>query len=399
MNYKYYIKKSNKFCYSFLCLLIDLDLMKYFILIFITFLYLIGNYYIFYRAWTVIPMNTTLQVLFFIFTIIVVLAFFLTYLIGEHLPVSVTSFFYEIGTSWLFISIYFLLFNILADLVKMTHLLPQEFVDRYTKDNWVSFGVVVGAVALIMFGGYLKYKTKERVELSFTAGKEKTDNSQTIKIVALSDLHIGYGIRKNELRGWVQLINKENPDIVLITGDIIDSSVRPLIADKISEEFKHIKSKYGVYAVLGNHEYLSGVDKSIRFYEDAGIKLLRDSTALVDNTFYLVGRDDKTNSGRKSLQSLTEGLDREKPLILLDHQPYDLEEAEDNGIDFQFSGHTHRGQIWPISLITDWIYEDSFGYLKKGNTNIYVSSGMGIWGGKFRIGTQSEYVVINMKIK
>jgi predicted MPP superfamily phosphohydrolase len=97
------------------------------------------------------------------------------------------------------------------------------------------------------------------------------------------------------------------------------------------------------------------------------------------------------------LKQLTDPLDKTKPIIVLDHQPYNLEDAEAAGIDLQLSGHTHRGQIWPISCITDAMYEKSHGYLKKGNSHIYVSSGLGLWGGKFRIGTQSEYVVIDLK--
>ena len=85
--------------------------------------------------------------------------------------------------------------------------------------------------------------------------------------------------------------------------------------------------------------------------------------------------------------------------LLLDHQPYHLEEAEQNGIDFQFSGHTHHGQVWPVSWITDALYEKAYGSLQKGNTRYYISSGMGIWGGKFRIGTQSEYVVLTIEHK
>jgi predicted MPP superfamily phosphohydrolase len=83
-------------------------------------------------------------------------------------------------------------------------------------------------------------------------------------------------------------------------------------------------------------------------------------------------------------------------IILLDHQPYHLEEAEQNGVDLQLSGHTHRGQIFPINLVTDRVYEKSHGYLRKGNSHIYVTSGIGLWGGKFRIGTQSEYLVMEM---
>ena len=86
-----------------------------------------------------------------------------------------------------------------------------------------------------------------------------------------------------------------------------------------------------------------------------------------------------------------------KYTILLDHQPYHLEQAEQSGIDFQFSGHTHEGQVWPISLITHSTYECDFGPWQRGDTQYYISSGLGIWGGKFRIGTRSEYLVVNIK--
>lgn len=131
--------------------------------------------------------------------------------------------------------------------------------------------------------------------------------------------------------------------------------------------------------------------------KQAGINMLRDSSVLIDSCFYVVGRDDRSNPNRKPLKELIEPLDKSKFLVVLDHQPYHLEEAEQAGVDLQFSGHTHRGQVWPVSFVTDRIYEVSHGYKKKGNTNIYVSSGIGIWGGKFRIGTQSEYVVIDIK--
>ena len=112
----------------------------------------------------------------------------------------------------------------------------------------------------------------------------------------------------------------------------------------------------------------------------------------------IVGRDDRSNPHRKSIKELLNNTSTFHPqpstfTILLDHQPYNLEEAEQAGVDFQLSGHTHRGQVWPISWITDAVYECSFGEWQRGATRYYVSSGIGIWGGKFRIGTRSEYVV------
>ena len=114
----------------------------------------------------------------------------------------------------------------------------------------------------------------------------------------------------------------------------------------------------------------------------------------------MVGRDDRTNdANRKSIKELTKDLDNTKPILLMDHQPYHLDRTAAAGVDFQLSGHTHRGQIFPINLVTDNVYEKSHGYLQKGNTHIYVSSGLGLWGGKFRIGSQSEYLVLTISGK
>lgn len=374
--------------------------MKYLFIILALLIYLLANYYVFSRTWEAMPLNNNLaKNLLIAFAVLVIASLFLALFVGEYLPVPVTSVFYVIGTSWIIIFVYFLIANLFIDLVKVTRLVPKETISLYAKDNWISFGLIVGFIFLLMLCGYLKYRIKERVELAVQIEKNADDSTKSLKIVAFSDMHLGYNIGKKELGKWVDVINKEKPDLILIAGDIIDNSVRPLEKYAMSEELKKIKSKYGIYAVLGNHEYLAGVDKSIKFIKQSGIHLLRDSSVLVDDVFYIVGRDDESNPNRKDLTQLMNGLDKNKPVILLDHQPHNLNDSEKNGIDFQFSGHTHRGQIWPISLITDMIYEDSYGFLKKGSTNIYVSSGIGIWGGKFRIGTQSEYVVVNLTTK
>jgi predicted MPP superfamily phosphohydrolase len=371
--------------------------MKYLFFILVTIIFLAGNYYVFFRAWHAIPANTVTRTLLIVFAVIVLSSFFLLFSVGEHLPVGLTSVLYKIGTSWFFTFLYFLIINLLMDLMRVTRLIPKETLNQYTKENWFSFGLIVGFIGLLMLCGYLKYHTKERVELSLTSTKQGS-KIKSAKIVALSDMHLGYGIGSGELLQWINLINKEEPDIVLIAGDIIDNSLRPVNEENMASEFKKIKAKYGIYAVLGNHEYISGLNGSVKFYNEAGIHLLRDTSALIDSTFYIVGRDDRSNSNRKSLAQITSALDKSKPVLLLDHQPFKLQEAADNGIDFQFSGHTHYGQVWPISMITRLIYEDAYGLIRKGQTSIYVSSGIGIWGGKFRIGTQSEYVVINMKL-
>jgi hypothetical protein len=215
------------------------------------------------------------------------------------------------------------------------------------------------------------------------------------KIVMASDLHIGYHNQRKELARWVDMMNAENPDFILIAGDIIDGSMRPIVEERMAEEFRRLKAP--VYACLGNHEFYSGVPGAKQFYQDAGIHLLVDDAAVIDSSIVIIGRDDRTNMRRKPIKELMESAPNAQFSIVLDHQPYNLDRAEAAGVDFQLSGHTHRGQVWPISWITDRIYECSWGSHQRGNTQFYVSSGLGIWGGKFRIGTQSEYVVATLK--
>jgi predicted MPP superfamily phosphohydrolase len=351
------------------------------------------------------PPNTIGRVTLVSFAVVAVSSFFISFLAGDLLPVWMTSFLYKVGTAWFFILLYFLIVMLVKDLFGLTnrlfHFMPSDAITRYTKENWVGLGFMVGFITLLMICGYLKYQWKVRVELPVQIYKTLGDSTSVkpLRIVAISDLHLGYGIGKKEFEGWVNTINAENPDIVLIAGDIIDNSVRPLNEGNFAESFHKIKAPLGIYACLGNHEFISGLKNSLDFYEKADIHLLRDTAELVNNSFYVIGRDDRSNEWRKPLNVLVDSLDKSKPLILLDHQPYNLEETEAYGIDLQISGHTHQGQVWPISAITNAIYEKDHGFVKKGNANIYVSSGIGIWGGKFRIGTQSEYVVIDLKTK
>lgn len=368
--------------------------------------YLLANYYVFHRIWVAMPPNTILRVLLISIAIITSLGWIAAAAFGDSMPIPITSVLSSIGTSWMFIVIYFVLVFLFQDLVlllnKVTNVLPSQVILQFSKENWLGMLFTIAFVTMLMIGGYWRYNWKTRVELPIQLSKNIVTDSisgNSLRIVGISDLHLGYTIGKKELRKWVELINKENPDVILIAGDLVDGSLRPVLDEDIARVLRTLKAPKGVYACLGNHEYIGGADqrKMEQFYKDANIHLLRDSYLEVDSSFYVIGRDDKTNSKRKELSEIVANLDKSKPIILLDHQPYDLHQAEENGIDFQLSGHTHKGQIWPISMITNYLYEIDHGYLQKGDSHIYVSSGLGIWGGKFRIGTQSEFVVIDLK--
>jgi len=352
-----------------------------------------GNYYVFFRLWQIMPPSLIGRIIFIVIAVFLIASPFVSMLAGSSFPIPVASFMYKVGTSWLIAFMYLLLTFVVLDILRITHLLPLE---KFMFNSWTGLAVLALGLTTLLSIGYYRYIHKDRVELNLPLDKQIA-GSGSLKIVAASDLHLGYSIGKKELEDWVELINKENPDIVLIAGDITDNNVLPLYEEDMGPVFSRIKSKYGTFVIPGNHEYIAGESNAEAFLRSTGVTFLKDSVVLVDNSFYIAGRDDKSNPDRKSIEQLTATLDKTKPMILLDHQPYHLEEAEQNHIDLQISGHTHKGQVWPISLVTKALFELDHGYKKKGNTHYYVSSGLGIWGGKFRIGSRSEYIVINLQ--
>ena len=250
-------------------------------------------------------------------------------------------------------------------------------------------------LGLLGYGVY-NYHHPETNVVSILTNKRYEDTPQAIKIVAISDVHLGNGTGKTALKKYVEMINAQHPDLILIGGDLIDNSLTPLYKENMAEELAQLKAPLGIYMVPGNHEYISGIDESVRFLKDTPIQLLRDSVVTLPNGVQIIGRDDRSNRSRHSLPTLLKQADRSKPIILLDHQPYNLAKTDSLGIDLQFSGHTHHGQIWPISWVTDRIYEQSHGYRKWSQSHIYVSSGLSLWGPPFRIGTNSDMAVFRL---
>lgn len=353
---------------------------------------IVANLYVFWHLWAMVPAGSFVRPLLIALGVVAVVTMSAAFMGRDKLPQSVIGIVYGAGTAWLFTMLYFVLVFLVLDLLRLTHLVPLK---QWMFGSWPGFWAVTGAVLLLMVAGYVRYRNKARVELSIVTDRWEA-GVEPLKIVALSDLHLGYTIGRREFEGWVERINAERPDVVLLVGDVIDSDLRPLIESDLASSFRKIESRYGVFAAPGNHEYIAGIDGSLAFLRDAGATVLRDSTALVGGRVWVVGRDDRSNRHRQPLDELIGPLNRSKPVIVLDHQPHRLEQAERAGATLQLSGHTHRGQVWPASLLVDRMYEKAYGSLKKGDTNYYISSGMGLWGGKFRIGTRSEYVVITL---
>ena len=345
---------------------------------------LVGHIYVFWHIWNIVPLNNWLKI-----ALLALLSLgFISLIVGfgaglDKMPMPLATGVYEFGTSSVFVLLYAVMLFLVLDFGRLVHLVPKSFLYNSLPGTLTVVGILL---ALFVYGN-IHYNHKVRQELHLSTSKHL---DKPLKVVMISDLHLGYHNRRAEFSRWVDLINAERPDLILIAGDIIDISVRPLLEENVAEEFRRLKAP--VYACLGNHEYYSGETNAEQFYRDAKINLLRDSVVQVMD-LNIVGRDDRTNGRRASLKTLMGRADASKYTIVLDHQPYVLEEAQRAGVDFQLSGHTHYGQVWPISWIEDAIYEDAYGPLTKGSTRYFVTSGIGIWGGKFRIGTRSEYLV------
>jgi hypothetical protein len=259
----------------------------------------------------------------------------------------------------------------------------------------------VGAITLLIFVlvivSFINARNIRVKPLSIKIEKP----GKPLRIAAISDMHMGSLIGKRMVRQMVRKINSIQPDLVLMIGDQVDGNPHPVMQLDLGSELKKIESNYGVYAITGNHEYIGNAEISCAYLEAHGVKMIRDSVVEVAG-IYLVGREDgasKQFAGveRKALEELVAPLDRSKPMILMDHTPFHLEQAEQNGIDLQLSGHTHHAQIWPWSYITKRVYEVSWGYKKKGNTHIYVSCGAGTWGPPLRLGNTPEIMSIDLE--
>lgn len=348
----------------------------------------LGCTYVGWHVWRILPLTPLWKSLVITLMTTCFVLFILNFFIGlDRMPLSVARVLYEVGNSSIFILLYLVILFLVLDMGRLLHVVPNHFLHNSMMG---SLSILTIMVAVFVYGN-LHYYNKVREEINLA--DHTVEGLHGKRIVLMSDLHLGYHNTRADLAKWIDLINAEQPDLILIAGDIVDISVHPLIEEDMATEFRRLQAP--VYACLGNHDYYAGEPKSEQFYHDSGIRLLRDTCVTLPDGLTIVGRDDRTNPQRKSVREIL-GPTKHSFTILLDHQPYHLEEAELADIDFQFSGHTHYGQVWPISWIEDVIYEDAFGPLQKGKTRYYVSSGIGIWGGKFRIGTRSEYVVLNL---
>ena len=275
-------------------------------------------------------------------------------------------------------------------------------------------GLALAITVLIMIYGHFHAKDIKTVNymVNLNAANLNREAGDTLRIALIADTHIGGNTDKRWLARIVDTVNETRPDIICITGDIFDTDIR-IMPDREAKiaELKRLSAPLGVYAVPGNHDVDriafrdGGITEGIReILESAGIVFMQDEVHLISGRFYLIGRRDMSPIGgrqdRKSALELVEGLDRSMPFIFMDHQPMDYRNLEEAGASLILSGHTHRGQFFPGNIATNILFRRAgaqhHGHWRGSSAQGIITSGAGVWGLVFRLGSNSEVAVIDV---
>lgn len=359
--------------------------------------YSLLNFYIFKRGWHVLD-GTPFQTVYLFVFLFLSLSFIAGRVLERRQLSWLSTALVWTGSFWLAAMVYFLIAVYIIDCVRLLDHFVPIIPGSLSKE--LAASVVVPVVLVIVLLGHVNALMPRIKTLALTIPKDG-GLLRSLNIVVASDIHLGTIVCKARLERIIAKINALSPDLVLLPGDVVDEDLGPVIKQNLGETLRKIQSKYGVIAVTGNHEYIGGVEAACKYLIDHGITLLRDASMKIADSVFVVGREDRAigqfaRKKRKSLEELLASVDKTSPIILMDHQPFKLEEAERCGVDLQLSGHTHHGQLWPFNFITSRIFEVSWGYKKKGNARVYVSSGVGTWGPPVRTGNRPEIVNIRL---
>ena len=361
------------------------------------------NFYILRREWQATSGLGAARSWLFGLTLFLVLAYPLGRIVEQIWPGGFAEFFDRIGSFYLVVMFYSFCLILVIDIVRLTnalfHFYPKAVSDHPQKAGLITFYAVLGLVFAVTVGGTIN-AVRPRIRHLDIAISKPAGALQKLNIVMASDFHLGTTNRNAWLKKIVDRINELKPDIVFLPGDIVDMYVPRAGVMQMIATLQKISAPLGVFSVTGNHEYYGGLAKNLEYLAKAKVRVLQDVAVRINDDFYLIGRKDRTalsfRETRKTLKEILSTVDTKLPLILLDHQPYRLAEAEEARIDLQLSGHTHAGQLFPLNLINKKVWEQYWGYLRKGKSQYYVSCGVGTWGPPVRTGSRPEIIQVKV---
>ncbi|MBN1573349.1 MAG: metallophosphoesterase [Deltaproteobacteria bacterium] len=361
-------------------------------------IYILMNAYIYFRGFTAISGQGRWVIGLRLLFVFLVVAFPVMHSLEDNLYGTFWNTVSMIGSFWVVAMVYFFLIVLLSDVVKLIDhivpVIPSRFKANQKRTGKAAFFGSVAVVVLIIFLGWLntRFIRVENVKVNL-AKLPEAHNSTTV--IFVSDSHIVPTTHGKQVEKFVKEINAENPDIILIGGDLVEGSVDGL--GRFSGILSQLRARHGVYAVFGNHEYHGGVEKAEVFMKSAGIVVLRNKVVTFPGIANLVGLDDpRSRVKAASIPDLMAECDASLPTILLTHRPTKMEEYAESGIDLMLAGHSHHGQFFPLTIVTDFVYKVSYGYARIGQMQVYVTSGIGTWGPPVRILTHPEIVRISL---
>ena len=370
-------------------------------------IYTIGNFYLFIRGWQSLEMMGRQRVWFAVIFWVVALSFIFTQMLQMRTVSGVLpDIFFRISSFWIAVMLYGFLMLFTIDIVRIIgwagNIRPELIYRNYLLTKAVMFGMVCLIMTVILTAGYSNAHRPRATCLKIPI--DKTAGQMTgLRVVMVSDIHLGHITGRRSLARIVDAMNEQHPDIAFLVGDTFDGAIGEVINKDMGAEFDRLQTVYGTYMVGGNHEYIgermtkNAKDAAFDYLKTHGVQPLLDSVVLMNGSFYVVGRMDASVRARKTIPELLEGIDRQLPVIMLDHQPFHLDLVEQAGVDLQLSGHTHHGQMWPLNYVTRRLYEIDWGLLQKGKSNFYISCGVGTWGPPIRNAGRSEVVVIDLE--
>ena len=366
------------------------------------------HFYIIRKGWKVLKGTGGWRILALVVSLFLSVSFIAGRVLLARLPGAPTGGLIVVGNVWLAAWVYLVLFTFLIDIFRganaLVRFFPGAVRENPARAARVAFFGVLAATALVLAYWAVHAGRVQVRDLDIRIPKA-AGSVRDLTLVLASDIHVKPIMRMSHLEEIVAAINGLQPDLIILAGDVLNDDIRGPELETMSAVLRKLKAPYGVLGVLGNHEIYAGVERSLAWLAKSGIDVLVDRTVLIADAFYVAGRMDASHGfrpgvrPRKPLAEVLAGIDRSRPLILVDHQPRNLKDAEENGVDLQLSGHTHGGQIFPITFINSLIYEVPQGYARKGATQYYVSSGVGNWGPPMRIGSTPEIVRLKVSFR
>lgn len=362
----------------------------------LTLSYTIPNIYVFFRIWKLF-INKGYRLLFSLIYIVIALIYPVSNFISDGDSGLVARILVAISNIILPFYLYLFLFILVYDIFLLVNLIfrilpaTKMKTTKYRKSVLI---IIIFLSAVVLICGVINFNTI-RISRYTIEVPGRSSDIKNLRIAFAADFHLHEKTPVRFVKKFTAKINELKPDLMLFGGDIVEGDNVDENMNSIENILSEIKTKFGMFTVLGNHEYYARQDKGT-FFGNSGINVLCDTIVVIDSSFSLGGRYDSHFRKRKTINDLAKTANKNLPLILLDHRPTDIDQVCRTSVDVQLSGHTHNGQLFPVNLITNKVYELSWGYMRKENTHFFVTSGIRLWGPPVRTTGKSEIMVIDI---